>query len=136
MKKMFEYDLVRRLHYRKGLSRHEISRRTHRKTINKMLRYSRPPGYQLNQPRAQPKLGPFLVVIDQILTDDRQALPKQWHTTKRIFDRLREEFGFTGSYTIIKDYVRQKWTRMREVFFPLEQCTIGHIGNTSNRGHR
>lgn len=123
MKQMFEYDLVRRLHYRKGLSRHEISRRTglHRQTINKMLRYSRPPGYRLNQPRARPKLGPFLAVIDQILTDDRQAPPKQRHTAKRIFDRLTEEFGFTGSYTIVKDYVRQKRIRMREVFFPLEQ---------------
>jgi transposase len=123
MKKMFEYDLVRRLHYREGVSRHEISRRTglHRKTINKMLRYSRPPGYRLHHPRPQPKLAPFRAEIDQILSDDRPAPPKQRHTAKRIFDRLREEFGFTGSYTIVKDYVRQKRTRMREVFFPLEQ---------------
>ena len=123
MKKMFEYDLVRRLHYREGLSRHEISRRTglHRKTINKMLQYSGPPGYRLNQPRPQPKLGPYLAVIDQILADDLKAPPKQRHTAKRILHRLQEEFGFTGSYTIVKDYVRQKRTRMREVFFPLEQ---------------
>jgi DNA-binding Lrp family transcriptional regulator len=25
---------------------------------------------------------------------------------KRIFDRLRDEHGFTGGYTIVKDYVR------------------------------
>lgn len=32
---MFEYDLVRRLHYREGLSRHEIAPRTglHQQTI-------------------------------------------------------------------------------------------------------
>ena len=96
---MFEYDLVRRLHYRDGLSKHEISRRTgqYRKTINKMLLYARPPGYRLQHPRPKTKLGPFLGIIDQILQDDRQAPSKQRHTAKRILSRLREEYGFTGS---------------------------------------
>ena len=122
MKKMFEYDLVRRLHFRNGLSRHEISRRTgfHRKTINKMLRYARPPGYRLKHPRPKSKLDPFLGIIDQILEDDRQAPLKQRHTAIRILARLREEYGFTGSYTIIKDYVREKRLRLKEVYFPLE----------------
>ena len=122
MKTMFEYDLVRRFHFRKGLSRHEISRQTglHRKTINKMLLYARPPGYRLQQPRPKAKLGPFLGIIDQILEDDQKAPPKQRHTAKRILVRLQEEFGFTGSYTIVKDYVREKRQGMREVYFPLE----------------
>jgi transposase len=46
---------------------------------------------------------------------------KQRHTAKRIFDRLRAEHGFTGGYTIIKDYVRDKRISMKEVFLPLEQ---------------
>ena len=43
MKTMFEYDLVRRLHYRQGLSRHEIARRTglHSRAINRMPQYAR-----------------------------------------------------------------------------------------------
>jgi transposase len=123
MKTMFEYDLVRRLYYREGLSKHEISRRTglHRQTINKMLLYARPPGYRLRHPRPKTRLGPFLGVIDQILQDDCQAPPKQRHTARRILSRLKEEYGFTGSYTIVKDYVHEKRIRMREVFFPLEQ---------------
>jgi transposase len=123
MKTMFWYDLVRRLHYRDGLSKHEISRRTglHRKTINKMLLYARPPGYRLQHARPKTKLGPFLGIIDQILQDDRQAPLKQRHTAKRILSRLREEYGFTGSYTIVKDYVREKRLGMKEVYFPLEQ---------------
>ena len=28
------------------------------------------------------------------------------HTAKRIFERLRDEHGFTGGYTVVKDYVR------------------------------
>jgi len=56
MKTMFEYDLIRRLYYREGVSRHEISRRTglHRTTINKMLLYARPPGYRLQHPAPRP----------------------------------------------------------------------------------
>ena len=66
MKTVFEYDLIRRLYYRDGLSKHEISRRTglHRKTINKMLLYARPQGYRLRHPRSKTKLGPFLGIID------------------------------------------------------------------------
>jgi len=123
MKTMFEYDLVRQLYYREGVSRHEISRRTglHRRTITKMLRYARPPGYRLEHPRTKTKLGPFLGVIDQMLEDDLQAPAKQRHTARRILDRLTAEYGFTGSYTIVKDYVCQKRLRLKEVFFPLEQ---------------
>lgn len=119
---MFEYDLVRRLFYRDSLSKHEISRRTglHRDTISKMLLYARPPGYRLSSPRPKAKLGPFLGIIDQILEDDQKAPRKQRHTARRILVRLQQEYGFAGSYTIVKDYVREKRIRLKEVFFPLE----------------
>ena len=29
------------------------------------------------------------------------------HTAKRIWDRLKAEHGFSGGYTVVKDYVRQ-----------------------------
>ena len=123
MKKVHEYDLVRHLFYRDHLSRREISCRTgyHRRTINRMLQYSSPPGYCLKNPRPKTKLGPFLPIIDQILEDDRKAPKKQRHTAKRIFDRLCAEHSFDGSYTIVKDYVRDKKISLREVFFPLKQ---------------
>ena len=36
-----------------------------------------------------------------------QALPrKQRHTARRLWRRLRDERGFTGGYTIVKDAVR------------------------------
>jgi transposase len=123
MKEMREYDLVRRLFYLEGLSRHEIAHRMglHRQTIAKMLLYSSPPGYRLKQPRPQTKLGPYLHLIDQFLAEDRTAPPKQHHTAWRIFCRLRDERGYSGGYTIVKDCVRQKKIRLREVYFPLEQ---------------
>ena len=123
MKKLYEYDLVRRMFFNDGLSRHEISRCTglHRKTVSKMLLYASPPGYRLAKPRPKPKLNPFLPIIDQILESDSQAPKKQRHTAKRIFDRLKQEHGFNGGYTIVKDYVREKRLRLKEVYFPLEQ---------------
>jgi len=78
-----------------------------------------PPGYQRQQPIKRPKLGPWLGVIDAILNDDKQRPPKQRHTSKRIFERLKEEHGFTGGYTIVKDYVRTATLRGREMFVPL-----------------
>jgi transposase len=123
MKKMFEYDLVRRMYYHENLSRREISRRTgyHRKTITKMLRYSQPRGYQRAEPARKPKIGAFTGIIDEMLESDRRRPRKQRHTAKRIYERLVEEHGFAGGYTIVKDYVRAKRVRMKEVFFPLEQ---------------
>ena len=123
MKKMFEYDLVRQMYYHENLNRREISRRTgyHRKTIHKMLRYFQPPGYQRVEPAQKPKIGAFTGIIDKMLEADRRRPSKQRHTAKRIFARLVEEYGFSGGYTIVKDYVWEKRVRTKEVFFPLEQ---------------
>ncbi len=36
-----------------------------------------------------------------------------------MFERLRDEHGFTGGYSIVKDYMRQRERRGREMFVPL-----------------
>ncbi len=84
-----------------------------------MCRYSAPPGYVRTKAPERPKLGPLVPVIDAILETDKTAPPKQRHTAKRIFERLRAEHGFAGGYTVVKDYVRLARTRSREVFVPL-----------------
>ena len=89
-----------------------------RDTIAKMCRYSAPPGYVRSKAPERPKLGPLVPVIDAILEADKTAPPKQRHTAKRIFERLRIEHGFAGGYTVVKDYVRLARTRSREVFAP------------------
>jgi transposase len=90
-----------------------------RKTIQKMLRYSVPPGYRRQQAVNRPKLGPWLGVIDAILEEDKTQPAKQRHTAKRIFERLKAEHGFSGGYTIVKDYVHTAELRSREMFVPL-----------------
>src|SRR5580704_9673018 len=74
-----------------------------RDTIAKMCRYSAPPGYVRSKAPERPKLGPLVPVIDAILESDKTAPPKQRHTAKRIFERLRLGHGFAGGYTVVKD---------------------------------
>src|SRR6266481_6427750 len=115
------YGRIRRAVFVEGKSQRAVAREfgVARETVRKMLCYSAPPGYRREQPVKRPKLGPWLGVIDAILEDDRIRPNKQRHTAKRIFDRLREEHGYTGGYTIVKDYVHLHKARKREMFVPL-----------------
>lgn len=60
------------------------------------------------EPGSYPVLGDFIPVIDLWLEEDRRVPRKQRHTIQRIYDRLRDECGFTGSYSSVKRYVRKK----------------------------
>ena len=78
-----------------------------------------------------PQVRAYTGVIDQILEKDHSAPKKQRHTAKRIFERLRDEYGFSGGYTTVKDYVREHRRLSREMFVPLShapghaQCDFG-----------
>jgi len=118
---MEDYIRVRRMHIEQGLSVRAIARQTglHRKTVQKLIVAGVPPGYQTRAARPRPRLGPFVPRIEQMLDEDRAAPPKQRHTAQRIFDRLREEAGYTGGSTQVKDYVRQARQRRQEAYVPL-----------------
>jgi len=90
-----------------------------RESVKKMLSFSVPPGYRRSAPVRRPKLDGFTEIIDQWLRDDLVQRAKQRHTAKRVFERLRDEHGFTGGYTIVKDYIREHRRRGREMFVPL-----------------
>src|SRR5260370_39748436 len=66
------------------------------RTVSKMLKFSVPPGYVRTKAPFRPKLDEFTGVIDAILASDKDRPKKQRHTSKRIFERLRDEHGFTG----------------------------------------
>ena len=84
-----------------------------------MMAFSIPPGYRRTAPVKRPKLDGFTGIIDGWLEGDREVHRKQRHTAKRVFERLRDEHGFTGGYTIVKDYMRERERRGREMFVPL-----------------
>lgn len=115
------YAAVRQFVFVEGHSRREAARvfGLSRETVSKMCRYSMPPGYTRQRPAEKPKLGPLIPVIEAILETDRTAPVKQRHTAKRIFERLRDEHGVGGGYTVVKDHVRIERARGRETFVPL-----------------
>ena len=127
------YARVRRACMVDGMSTREAARvfGLHRDTVSKMLKYSAPPGYRRRSPPRRPKLDPYRGVIDRILEEDRSLPRKQRHTAKRIYERLRAEHEFPGKYTIVKDYVRERRLRTREMYVPLShapgnaQCDFG-----------
>jgi transposase len=90
-----------------------------RESVKKMLSFSVPPGYRRSAPVRRPKLDGFTEIIEQWLTDDLGQRAKQRHTAKRVVERLRDEHGFTGGYTIVKDFIREHRRRSREMFVPL-----------------
>ena len=147
---MFQVDVylrVRRAVMVEGMSIREASRMfgLHRDTVRKMLAYSVPPGYRRQSAPRRPKLEAFTGVIDRILESDLGVPRKQRHTAQRIFQRLRDEYGFDGGYTIVKDYVREHRRQAREMFVPLShspghaQCDFGEtlvvIGGVERKAH-
>ena len=141
------YLRVRRACHVEGMSIREAARvfGLHRDTVRKMLMFSLPPGYRRSGPSNRPKLDPYTGVIDRILEEDKARPKKQRHTAKRILERLRDEYAFTGGYTIVKDYVRERRLRTREMFVPLvhppghAQADFGEaiveIGGTERKAH-
>ena len=141
------YLRVRRAVMVEGMSIREASRvfGVHRDTVRKMVAYSVPPGYRRHSPPHRPKLDSFTGIIDQIMEDDLGVPKKQRHTAKRIFERLRDEYGFGSQYTIVKDYVREHRRQSREMFVPLShspghaQCDFGEarvvIGGVEQKAH-
>jgi len=123
-------DLYRRVRlacHKQGMSSREAARQfgISRETVAKMLKFNAPPGYRRTAATRRPKLDGFTDIIDGYIKDDKLVPRKQRHTSKRIFERLRGEHGFTGGYTIIKDYVRTHHQRHKEVFVPLSHAP-GH----------
>src|SRR5262249_47936450 len=79
-----------------------------------------------------PVLGPFLSIPHAILDDDRLAPPKQRHTARRIYERLRDEHDDQGCASIVRAAVAAYRQSQAEVFVPLlhppgeAQCDFGH----------
>ena len=121
MKQVELYGRVRHSVLIEGISRRQTARDfgIDRRTVDKMLMFSVPPGYRRKKPPVRPKLDPFTGIIDQILEADKLEHKKQKHTSRRIFKRLRDEYGFEGGITIVSDYICAARRRQREMFVPL-----------------
>jgi transposase len=122
---MEQWNEIRRKVLVEGVSRRQIYREygVGWRTLEKMLEHPEPPGYRQRVPRRRPKLDAFVGVIDGILGGDLDpSTPrKQRHTARRIFERLRDEHGYTGSEVTVRRYVAEQVRVRGEVFVPLSQ---------------
>jgi transposase len=118
---MDEWTEVRRKVLVEGVSKRSIHRDygIGHQALAKILANPEPPGYQMAEVRRKPVLGPHLATIDQILVDDKGAPPKQRHTARRIFERLRDEYGYTGCYSQVQTAVKSAKQQSKEAFVPL-----------------
>ena len=78
-----------------------------------------PLGYRRHVALRRPKLDAPTGFIDQILHNDVGVPKKQRHTIQRVYDRLREERGFDGGYTTVRDYGHPRPLRLTEALVPL-----------------
>ncbi len=128
MLRMAQQKYIKDLYENEGLSLREISRRTGC-CFETVRKYAYKEDWSENElPNLNlehyPVLEAYIPTIDEWLEADRKAPRKQRRTAKRIFDRLREERGFGGSYSCEKRYVRKKKQALRinsEGYLPLEQ---------------
>ena len=120
MHKVDKYIKIRKAVMKDGMSKREAARifGVSRPFVETALQYSVPQGYR-RKAASPSKLDPFKGMIDQIIKDDKKVHKKQRHTAVRIFERLREEEGFAGGYTIVKDYIKAKKCKNKEAFIPI-----------------
>ncbi len=104
-----------------GMSRREASQKhdLNFRTIQKILKAPEPPLRPQEHLRDKPKLGPFLSVIREILEADKKVHAKQRHTGRRLFERLRDEHGYKGGITVVRDEIRRYKNSTAEVYMPL-----------------
>ena len=104
-----QWSNIRHQILQKGVSIHQVSRDTgiDRKTVRKMLAHPLPKPHGPRS-RSYPKLGPHTASIQRMLRENATLPPTARHSVKTIYERIREEEGFRGSYGSVKDYARPR----------------------------
>lgn len=132
---MVDKEYIRKKHYIDGWSIREISRKVEvsRQTVRKMLQDGEIPKYNRQQPKPCPVMDPYRAFLENIIEEDKLAPVKQRHTAARIFERLCDEYGFTGGESTVRHYLRKLKAVPNECYLLLEaapgeqmQVDFGH----------
>lgn len=118
---------IRYLHKYKGKSLRGIAKETGH-DFETVKKYAEKDDFNLSvKPRQsrKGKLEPFEPLIDQWLLEDLKAKPKQRHTARRVYDRLKELFkdNFDVSDRSVRKYVSRRRKELyggEDVYLPLE----------------
>jgi len=123
---MSQVEYIRDLYENEGLSLREIAKQTHKdfRTVQKYAYQNNwsPPVKLKTEPGAFPVMGEYIPIVNEWLEQDAREPRKQRHTVRRIYDRLKKEQRYKGSYGSVKRYVAIKKAEMKkykESFLPL-----------------
>ena len=118
---MDEKERIRIAHILQEMSIREIAEKMHhsRKTVRKALADASPPAYTRRELPHQPVIEPVKDIIDGWLAEDSFRPRKQRHTAHRVYERLRDEHGFTGAESTVRRYVRTQRGKNTRTFIPL-----------------
>lgn len=118
MLKLPQQDYIKYLYENEDLSINEIS-----KTLGVNWRTAQKYAYKEDwnlpikggyTPECKVMTDEYKSIIDTILQEDLMAHRKQRHTSKRIFDRLIEEYNFKGAYRTVCTYVKAAKEKMHQ----------------------
>jgi transposase len=117
------FEQIRRDRDREGLSVRALACRhgVHRRTVRQALLSPVPPARKRPEGRPAPRLGAYRAVVDGWLIADREQPRKQRHTSKRVWERLRDEYGVEVSPRQVRRYVRE---RRRELGLPVDEVCV------------
>lgn len=122
MLKVENIELIRKLVLIDGLSQNEVAERLKhsKRSVKRALENPEPRQYTLTAPRKCAVAETVRPIVQQWLQDDQSKPRKQRHTQTRIFERLRDEYQFTGSRRTISTLVNKLQGKTREVFCPID----------------
>jgi len=125
---MTHIEYIKDLYENEGLSLREIAKMTKHdfRTVQKYAYRENwnPPVEIKMEAEDYPVLGPHIVTINKWLEQDKTEPRKQRHTIRRIYDRLRKEQGYTGSYSTVKRYAARKKAKDKKIsegYLPIAQ---------------
>ena len=88
------------------------------RTIQKIFHNEMPADYDRTASSAT-KITPFLPIIQGYLDEDKSLPPKQRHTGKRIYERLRDEHGYSYTYRSVNKALEKLRAKSKPLFMPL-----------------
>jgi transposase-like protein len=102
-----QWSSIRRRILQDGVSMRQVARETgiSPKTVRKMLDQPLPKPYRPRD-RRHPKLGPHIASVQRMIEENATLPPSARMSIKAIYEHIRDQEGFRGSYHSVTDYAR------------------------------
>ena len=102
-----QWSSIRRRILQDGVSIRQVARETgiSPKTVRKMLDHPLPKPYRPRS-RRYPKLGPHTASVQRMVEENTTLPPSARMSIKAIYEHIRDQEGFRGSYRSVTDYAR------------------------------